>query len=274
MSDFADVSSTNESTFNKPRFLKLIPGFPVIVRILDKKAYKVYKHFIPKQKASVMCLGWEHCPICQKNKELADANPNVPYGEVKGIIPRQTRFMVNVLNRTVAKITSEGNVIYAGFDGSFPNQDPESGEILTNIEAEPLNRVEILERGKTLFADLNNRSKMVMSADKGINGIWDCDVMLVASGKGRDMTISVETRPQDNDVVNVPPEDLFVLETVPLQLTPDEMRLVVRGVSISDIFAERKAQKETEVETTNDSIPEGMLDEIEREIDDIFADDD
>lgn len=274
MNDFADIPESTGKTFNRPIFTKIISGYPVTLRILNQKAFRIYKHYLPKQHSSIVCLGYEYCPICQQNKRLANEHPDTPYRDVKGILPRQLRFMTNVYNRTVAKLTEDGKVFYAGLDGTFPSQDQATGEILTGIEAKPLNRIEILERGKELFTDFNNRNQMVRDEETGEPvGIWNYDVVLLASGKGTDMKISVETRPEQNDELDFSPEDLFVLELVPLQLTPDEINLALNGVSLGDIFAERKAQREIE---KNDAIvndvSQEILDEIEGELDDIFED--
>ena len=89
---FADIPVYDDTKkdFKPVRFLKIIPGYPVRIRVLNKGAYRVSKHYLPRQKISVVCLE-ENCPVCANNRKLALANPGVPYNEIPGIINKQNR---------------------------------------------------------------------------------------------------------------------------------------------------------------------------------------
>lgn len=273
MSDdlFADIPVYDETKkdFKPTKFLKIIPGYPVRVRILSKAAYRVAKHYLPKQKVSLVCLE-DECPICENNRKLAVANPDTPYNEISGIIGKQNRYLVNVLNRTKVKITATGKVVYAGADGKFPAQHPESGEDLSNVKATALNTVEVLERGSTLFGQLNGIHDTIRDDDGEKIGLTNYDVILTATGKGRQMTVSAVAQPQFNDVVEVKEEDIYNLEKVPMKMSANEIVKLLNGISLQDIFEARKVVKEPEeLKAIADDVAEDVEDTIENLFEDM-----
>src|SRR5512135_2115831 len=112
--------------FKRPVYLKLLPGTPYRIRVLNAKPNKSYKHYIAFQRASVLCLG-DNCSICDRNKKLAEENKGVAFTQIKGVIPRQERYATNVLNRTLVKRTASGKIVYANLEDEFPAIDPQSG---------------------------------------------------------------------------------------------------------------------------------------------------
>ena len=235
MDDFIKIKDPKEATqFEKPKYLKLLPYTPVRVRILDSVPYMTHKHYIPSANISILCLG-DECPICQRNNELVKANPGVKYANIKGLIPRQERYMVNVYNRTYVKVTSMGTIVYANLEGEFPTSY--EGESLIGIEPKPLNQVEVLERGYELFAELQILHKTVVNASNERVGINNFDVILIYPG-GKSSPKAQPTAFMDD--VNVPPESYYVLSSLGIQLTPSEVEKVLHGVRLKDIFASRK----------------------------------
>jgi len=247
---FADVpedfGGEGKSQFKAVDYVKIIPGVTLKLRVLDKYAHQVYKHYIPSQKLSILCLGDEICPICINNRKLIMENPDVYPTQIKGFISRQTRFMVNVLNRTMAKQTSSGKYIFP-VKGQFPSNDPDSGELLVNMEATPLNKVQVLERGSTLFSQLNTTNDSITDETGNPIGLWNYNIGVSASGSGRKMVTTVVAYAHENDVVQVPAEELHALETLGVRLSPNEIEKALRGVSLRDLYAERRAQDEVAV---------------------------
>jgi len=271
MSDelFADIPIYDETKkdFKPVRFLKIIPGYPVRIRVLDKAAYRATKHYLPKQKISVVCLE-ENCPICANNKKLAIANPGVNYSDIPGIINKQNRFLVNVLNRTKVKTTPAGHIVYAGSDGKFPAQHPETGEDLKDIKALSQNSIEVLERGSTLFGQLNGIHDTIRDEEGNRLGLTNYDIILTAVGKGRQMTVSAVAQPQYNDKIEINEIDLYKLDKVPMKLSEDELIKVLSGISLQDIF---EARKETPKEETYlEGISDAVVAEVEDTIDSLF----
>jgi hypothetical protein len=272
MSDnlFADIPVYDDTKkdFKPTRFTKIISGYPVRIRILDKNAYKVSKHYLPKQRVSVVCLG-EDCPICANNKRLVEANPGVSYNDIPGIINRQNRFLVNVLNKTKTKTTESGKTVFAGADGKFPVQHPETGEDLTKVKAAPQNTIEVLERGSTLFGQFNGIHDAIRDENGERIGITNFDIILMATGKGRQMTVSAVAQPQLNDVVEIKDIDLYDLSKVPMKLSAEEITQLLNGISLQDIFEARKLNKET---SELESVAEDVALEVEDNIKDLFED--
>lgn len=252
-----------ESNYKSTEYTKLVSGVPQQFRILSEKACHVEKHFLPVTKISVLCLGEETCPVCQNNAKLMQGQPDVSPRQIKGFLAKQNRYSVNVLNRTVVKVAPSGNITFP-IQGQFPTNDAHTGELLVNIEAKPFNRVQVLERGPTLFSQLNSINDTVIDPDTGNPiGLWKYDVVITASGSGRKMTTNVIPYPNMNDEVNVPEEDLFALETLGIQLSPEEMMNAVRGVSLRDIFEARRATDDALVIADAQVISEDVQGKIE-----------
>jgi len=262
MEDFITLKEEKESQFEKPKYLKLLPYVPVRVRVLDKMPYMAYKHYIPSASISVLCLG-EECPICQRNTELIKNNPGVKYMNIKGLIPRQERYLVNVLNRTPVKVTSAGSIVYPNLEGEFPTSA--ESESLVGIEAKPLNQVEVLERGYELFSNLQILHKTTRNAANELVGLTNFDIVLIYPGGKKS--------PQANatafmDEVNVPPESMYTLSAMGIQLTSAEMLKALSGVRLKDIFA---ARRESDTISDAEKTLEDASADVKSSVADIFA---
>jgi hypothetical protein len=264
---FADIPERDESesTFKKTYFTKLGAGFPVKLRILDKKAFRIHKHYIPAQRTSVVCLGEDECPVCERNKKLRGEHPDVTPSAIRGYISRQTRYLVNVMNFTLAKVTEEGKVIFADSKNKFPNVIEATGEVLSEIEAKPIRRIEVLERGPTLFGQLNTTNEQVIDEEtEEPVGLWNYNIVISATGEGRKMTTNVVPLANENKKVKFNEEDLYDLESVPLRLYADEITMLLGGTTVKDIFALRSA--------TESDLP-GEAASADAEVDAIFKND-
>lgn len=262
---FANIQET-QSEFKTVGYVKITSGRPLRLRVLDKNAVHLVKHFIPSQKVSIICLGDETCPICQRNQRLIRDNPNLTPRQIRGYISRQNRYMVNVFNRTMVKETPSGNVIYA-MSGQFPTHDPDTAESLLEINAKPLNRVEVLERGPQLFSQLNAINDSVLDEAGNPLGLTAYDITITASGSGRKMATNVSPEKDQNDVIDVPDEEKHALETLGIQLAPDEITDLLGGVSLRDIFESRRASEELSVlEGAEGQVSEG----VQKSIDELF----
>jgi len=239
--------------FDRPKYLRFREGFPTTVRILDNSAHRVRKHWINKARTSLLCLG-ETCPICASNDKIRGENPK-NFRNIKGYIPVQYRYMVNVLDRTMVVIDPETEEEYIAQKGQFPLISSDNERSLAGIDPQPSNTIKILERGKTLFENFlaihNETSESDGDGNLVSGGLTAFDLKLLTLGAGVDMTISVMPILQNNDDVAAILEEneltLHDLSTVGLQLTSDEIEQVAyAGTSLSDIFSARKADEEAE----------------------------
>lgn len=263
---FADIPEEMEREFKPNRFVKIEAGVPLRLRILDKRALHTEKHFLPAQKVSVLCLGDEVCPICAHNQKLIRANPDVSPRNLKGLIFRQNRYLVNVLNRTLVKRSPSGNVVFAK-GGQFPSHDPDTGELLVDIQPEPLDQVEILERGPTLFSQLNAIMSQVTDEAGNPRSLTEYDIVIMATGSGRKMTTNVIPYPDNDDEIEVPEDDKYALETIGIRLSPDEMVKLMNGVSLRDIFEQRREDEEADILTEEEVT---VSEDVKASIDTLF----
>lgn len=271
---FADIpeeSSINtNSDFRRVEYCKIIPGVPVRLRILDKNAVHMRKYFLPRQRISIVAPENEaDDPIWQRNGQLMKENPDKKTSEISGFIPRQNRYAVNVLNKTMVKRSPSGNVVFPTPKG-FPTNDPETGELIANIDPEPLNRVEVLERGPRLFAQLNQINQQVCDDAGNPLGIWTYDIVISATGSGLNMVTNIIPYPNHDEPADVPEEELYDLENeVPIILEPEEISRLLEGVLLRDIFAARDTVNSGEDVIVDDDFD---VDNLEENIESLFSD--
>jgi hypothetical protein len=263
--------------FDRPKYLKFIEGYPSVVRILDNKAQHLRKHWINKLRTSILCLGTETCPICINNAGIRAENPK-NFRSIRGYIPIQNRYVVNVLDRTpvVVDPDPEHSEEYPSKQGDFPAVSSDGQRSLVGIEPQPSNTIKLLERGRTLFEQFLALHQETGEFDDDENlvsgGITSFDLKLVTMGEGREKVVSPIALMQNNDDV-VPILDKLelaphVLSALGLLLTPEEVEQVAYGgATIGDIFTKRRSNEETEVN-------QEVLDDAESKVAGLFDKDD
>lgn len=274
---FVEFEEKEEFTFERPKYLRFVEGTPLVVRILDKKAYHVHKHWINRQKISLLCLG-DACPICERSEKIRLENPSGFRGD-KSYVARQNRYMVNVLDRTPVIVDPETGEEYYSRKGNFPTVSSDGERSLVGLEPKPSNTIKVLERGRTLFENLlaiHNETGEFDDDDELVSGgLTTFDAKLVTLGSGTDMTISViPLMTSNDDVAEILDQNELtphVLSSLGIQLTAREMEKVAyQGISLSDIFADRRSQEEAEAGAISS---EALSDATERVMDTLFSDD-
>jgi len=264
---FAHIPEKKEYTeFKKIQYLKIIPNATIRVRVLDREATLTFKHYLPKHRVSIVCPG-DECPICITNKKLIAENQGVSTMQIKGYMPRSARHSVNVLNRTLVKTLSNGDFVYPDIYGKFPKTSA-SGEDLSKIKSEPLNRVEVLERGNQLFQQLNAHNLNITDDADNPIGIWNYDIVISATGSGRDMITNAIPQPQKNDEVSVSDDEKYDLTSISLRLTPDEIWRLLSDVSLTDVLSARNADTKDDV----DDVERALEDSVDESIESLFKD--
>jgi len=241
-------------SFYKPRersrkgssvFLKIISGLPVKIQVLDDHPTLLYKHWIidgAGRKVPIICPGFNLCPICQRNKAVGSRDD-------KRYIRTQRRYRVNALDLTpVVKCPSCGAEYH-------PKMLPDKctvdtcGSSLDNIVPSPVMEVKILERGPQLMEQLASLESIPHPTTGKEESIQDFPVLLVASGEGREMTITVVHQPpMDIDISKFEKHDLLPSNYI---LTPEEIQHLISGGLMSDIKAARAATLSVEEETVD-----------------------
>jgi hypothetical protein len=263
-------------TFDRPKYLKFIEGYPSIVRILDSRAYHLRKHWLNRLRTSILCLG-DICPICISNASTRAENPK-NFRDIRGYIPIQNRYIVNVLDRTsvVVDPDPEHNDEYPARAGEFPAVSADGSRSLVDLEPQPSNTIKLLERGRVLFEQFLALHQETGEFDDDENlvsgGITTFDLKLVTMGESREKVVSpIALMKNDDDVASILEENELephVLSAIGLLLTPDEVNQVAySGSSISDVFAKRRSDDQTEIKSE-------VLADAEAKVADLFSEED
>jgi hypothetical protein len=246
-----------ESNIKKTVFLDM--NGTSTVRALSTEKFEVQTHWI--NRATVLCLG-EECPVCASNKMLIMQFPDT-FREESKYSPRRTVCMVNVLDRTSVR-TCECGLEYRATPGAVTCK---CGKIVT-AEAAPSNKVKVLSRGVTLFDQFDAINNAILDAKGERIGLTGYDITLVISGAGKEKVIT-PIAGQASPMPAYNEEDLFDLDTVTIKLTPTEMVDLMRGVSLKDIFAARRAASKA-ASVTEDVLPKELMDSVQSDVDALF----
>lgn len=255
MSKFVSFPAKGDfEAYDRPKYLRFDEGVPTIIRILDKQAHHVRKHWLNRHRTSVLCLG-ETCPICMNDAKIRAENPK-NFRQIREYTGIQNRYVVNVLDRTLVVVDPETADEYYATQGNFPPVSTDGNRSLAKIEPVPSNSIKVFERGRALFEQLLALHQETGEFDDDeelvSGGITTFDIKLVTMGEGRDKVISPIALMQNNDDVSPILEEKelepHVLSTLGLLFTPEELeQIAFGGSSISDIFTGRRANQEAEV---------------------------
>lgn len=255
---FAKITSTTgTSNFKKTEYLDLPPGNSVI-RILQPQTYDYFVHYM--NGSYILCLG-DECPVCASNRKLISENPE-KFREISGWSPRSERHSVNVLDKTLVKVCSACKKEIKKVGANFPSTCPGCGQVIVSEEIKPLNKVKVMSRGKTLFENFNGIENSVLDPEGNPIPLTSYDFTLFVTGSGRETNITVIPMVDRKDPVEFSEEELFELPKTVITLTPEEMQEVQRGISIKDIFANRKVTEPKEVTAEAKKTAEEIVKEL------------
>lgn len=257
---FADtvINKGYKSDRKKNEFMQTGQGAHTI-RILQPQAKTYPTHFFKATFTTVLCLE-DECPICANNRSLWNQFDKEAKKQ-SGYNPRQYRFYVNVLDKTLAKTCEKCGTEYK----DTRNTICKCGEVLP--DAKPLNKVKILNKGTTLRDDLDSIDKAIQDNNGEPLGLVNYDIVLMVSGTGND----TKTTPvPKTDATEPVPEDLelFDLEKVVIRLEPSEMLETQRGISLKDIFTARKNKEEMVFEP---AVSQETIDQVNAAVNQLFG---
>lgn len=239
----------------KKEFLKLSVGNHVI-RLLPgtQGFYITYTHWI--NRTNLECLG-DECPICNNNKRIIAENPD-NFRDVPGYSRKRQVFYVNVLDRTLAKTCPSCGEVHKAVAGTFPSVCSACNAVMVDVKTEPLNKIVILNRGSELYDNIKAINNAILDENGEKIGVENYDLMIMVPPKTKRPV--AQGLPHQNDEVDVPDDELFVLEEAPLHFEPDEINAFMRGASIKDIFAARRAEETADDEPIVDYEDEDLSD--------------
>lgn len=263
---FAQIKTYENKESNSLKRLEYLNiSGPTTIRVLDKKAYDVESHYFAHARASVECLG-NDCPICDTNKKVYAMNPEKFRDDVN-YHARSTRYFVNVLDRTPTKICTKCSAEVRNLNSPACTS---CGELITTVQAKPLNKVKILGKGIQLFEQLNAIEASIFDKEGNPLTLTDYDITLVPSGSGKKTTITPIPDKGSNDVIDVNSLELFDLTKAILKFTREELVDLQRGISVKDIFTARKATKVDLPANTESSLSADAVD-ARATVDALFA---
>lgn len=251
------------SDFKKVEFIDLSVGQHTI-RFLDDSntALDVDTHFI--NGATVLCLG-DDCPACKVNRELylkegKDAKNNPAYHT------RRQVFYWNVFDKTPVKVCQKCGHENKKVGNNWIPTCQKCGEVLT-VKDQPLNKIKVLNKG-VQFADLLNGYE-VSILDTEMNPLdtksYDYMIMVDSTKKATPAPMPHLNQP----LVLTEEQVKYDLPNVPMKVSADEMRSLLRGVSLRDIFNARKA--ESAVDTSLETRQAEVSAELEESLEDLFG---
>ena len=249
---FFESSKKQMVSFDKPVYMELTPGTHVI-RILEEKAEGFFQHWLG---VPILCLG-EECPQCKQNKIiLAEYNNDFKQAsKAPGFYWKSERGAVNVLDRTPVKICPECGKEVKAIDDIFPTSCPECKTLLVNVKPIPSNKVKILSRAGSVFEKIALFSKTSLDEEGNPFPITSFDIELLVAGN-----TTIPRKTTNMDKVEIPQEEPHDLSRAYIKLSAEEMSQKMRGVSLKDIFAARRATEEPEVEKHVEATPEEVAD--------------
>jgi len=263
MSDFAEGVDSTSGDYPKDKkvnFLKLSDGNKYTIRILEEKATKVFTHYLNKY--SIACLG-DNCPICKRTIELSLKNPDT-FRKDPEYAPRQKRYYVNVLDKTLVKKCPSCNKEELNMNAGICNDCS-----IALVGPEPADTVKVLAKGPAVFGQLNEYNKAILDETGEPKGIHNFDLTFVVSGKGKETKITIIPLPTSDAPVEGEYE-LYDVSKVIIALEADEMLDAQRGISLGDIFAARRATSEAD-NVMSAEVPVELQKEVDSAVDKLFT---
>ena len=232
------MEQASEFTGKKKEFLRLTVGNHTI-RLLpgEEGFYITYTHWI--NNTNLECAG-DECPICMNNKKIINDNPD-DFRNVKGYSRKRQVFYVNVLDKTLAKTCASCGEVHKPVAGTFASVCTSCNAVLVDVPPQPVNKICILNRGSELYENIKSINNAILDEAGEKVGVDSFDVMIMVPPKTKRPV--AQGLPHQNEVIEIPQEDLYVLEEAPLSLTVDEINKFIRGATLKDIFALRRADE-------------------------------
>jgi hypothetical protein len=242
MIEIESGKDSNKTKFEKPNFLPFDIG-QHRVRILGNP-YKVWTHFL-KGRATIRCLGSD-CPICQNNKVLKAQNPDAR--NLPGYNSPSIRHYFNVLDRSMVKVCpscgTENKMLMGSND--FTPMCKKCGTLIVQQSVVPSNKVKVINISDTTAEQLKNIQATTLD-DKGEKiGLENFDVIFTSMMAGDRKNIFPQADKTANDKLEDLSEFMYDLEKIVISLEPDEIKNLMSGVSLKDIFIARRGETAVE----------------------------
>jgi hypothetical protein len=202
-------------------------------------------HYIRSQKISVVCLG-DSCPVCASNMKLMAVDPQ-NYWKLPTYYPINYRYVCNVLDRTRVRICPECMTSnYYFLLQKTGNKCTNCGMSLVSTELAPLNEIRIASFSETFRNQLKTAALSVMDAEGNIIPVnkYDINVTVTVSSNGK-KTITPAPALDGIEDVEVDTSQFIEHTKAALNFSADELVRILEGENFRDVFASRRANKES-----------------------------
>jgi hypothetical protein len=242
---FAQETRTYSDTAKRTSaaYVKLVPEYRTVLRILNPNAKLVWKHWISEANAGRGMMA--ACPNTSAQDKVCPIEKSVAHlpkdSDERRAANARKRYMVNVLDRTPVTVCDSCN-----------NQTPGktcqhcSADLKKKKDFVPLNKVKILEGGPQLFTQTLNAVEKMQSEEFDGAEITDYDIVFQSIGVGRDKKTSAIPQPLSEiseadleDPETGEPQKLFDLDLLAEPNTVEEIELMLKGATIADLNALR-----------------------------------
>lgn len=268
----SNFKTYEKKNYKKVEFINLATGTNII-RILssDAEAVVLDTHFLSGVTVKCVDSPEVECPVC-KNNALLRAKYGKEAINQEGYSSKRQVCYLNVYDRTPVKVCPSCGVKNKAnsLSGAFPNACSGCGGTILKVPVTPLNEVKVLSKGKEIMDQIDALAVSTLNAEGEALGITNFDIkymVIPSSGKRKTSALSAIT--ENTDVVTVESEQLFDLKRACFELSAEELADLMKGVSLRDILAARKAEV---VEEAEEPSPDGIASskKVYEEMKDLF----
>ena len=246
-----------ERTRGKPFVRAEVVYFTVgthVVRFLEATEDARYDvtHFVvsPTTKATIKCIG-DECPICLNNRKIYLEHPKDAYN-VPGFFGKSDKYTLNVFDKTVVKVCPECGAEINKAGAVFPPSCYKCDALISAVPEGPSNKVKLLQLSKTMAQQVTDIETAMEDAEGNLVPITAFDMIFKASTSNGKKTVTPIAAPMSNAPVEVSPDMLLDKDQF-MALEADEIIDFLKGVSLKDIFAARRATTTVEAEPSTES---------------------
>lgn len=228
-------------------YLRLTPDHSAVIRVLDEEPEVSFQHFVRKghpafpnvnagKGMSFMCPGQQTCPVCAWNQEAKAKDPND-----KNLMKLRKVFTFNVLDRTPIVTCPKCNAEIYENGRVFPEKCS-CGADLVDVEAQPRNKIMLLQKGTRLIESLEG-----FEADPDLGDLRGYDIKIDTRGTGTEtVNLCVPKQKAKLDLAKILGAD-YVLHDVKAIVTPFEIEQITRilnGEDWASVFANKADEEE------------------------------
>lgn len=257
-----NVIKPTTSEFKKYKYFNWTPGDHVI-RLLDLHLEPVYAYWF---NSVLVRSDNPDNPQEILNRRIKLENPE-NFLSIRGYRPARPKYIFRVFDKTVAKVCPncgidtkvESGMPYPSICGRCREGN------LTTVEPAPINDIRIVVTSSALVDQLVAADQTVFDENGNKVGIENFDLHLYIAGVGKKRQVVV--KPGEIGELTLP----FELEPLNVDnyiflVSDDEMRDLIRGISLRDILVARGSKKAIEAPTQKPDVDY----DIKRKIDELF----